>query len=57
MLLALDAAAAGPALAWEPSRGGALFPHLYGPLRRADVLWARPLTDGPDGPLPPADLA
>jgi uncharacterized protein (DUF952 family) len=57
MLLALDAGAVGPALAWEPSRGGALFPHLHGPLRRADVLWARPLTDGSDGPLPPAGLA
>jgi uncharacterized protein (DUF952 family) len=43
MLLAVDADAAGPALAWEPSRGGALFPHLYRPLRRADVLWAKPL--------------
>ena len=26
-----------PALRWETSRGGALFPHLYRPLRRADV--------------------
>ena len=31
------------ALRWEPSRGGALFPHLYRPLRLADVAWARPL--------------
>jgi uncharacterized protein (DUF952 family) len=30
-------------LRWEPSRGGALFPHLYGPLRRVDVLWHAPL--------------
>jgi uncharacterized protein (DUF952 family) len=22
----------GEALVWEPSRGGALFPHIYGPL-------------------------
>lgn len=43
MLLALEAEALGAALRWEPSRGGALFPHLYGPLRLADVLWARPL--------------
>ena len=43
MLLALEADALGAALKWEPSRGGALFPHLYGPLRLADVLWARPL--------------
>jgi uncharacterized protein (DUF952 family) len=32
-----------PALRWEPSRGGALFPHLYRPLTRADVVWIRPL--------------
>ena len=43
VLLALEAGALGDALRWEPSRGGALFPHLYGPLRLADVLWHRPL--------------
>lgn len=50
-LLAVDADAAGAAIRWEPSRGGALFPHLYRPLARADVLWARPLGDGeiPEG--------
>jgi uncharacterized protein (DUF952 family) len=32
VLLQIDAAALGGALKWEPSRGGALFPHLYGPL-------------------------
>lgn len=37
------------ALRWEPSRGGALFPHLYRPLRRDDVIWARALPLGPDG--------
>jgi len=48
MLLALDPATLGPGLRWEPARGGDLFPHLYGPLRMADVLWAAPLplTDG-----------
>ncbi len=56
-LLAVDADAAGDAIRWEPSRGGALFAHLYRPLRRADVLWARPIADGPDGPLPPEGLA
>ena len=46
--LAVDEAPPGPTLRWEPSRGGALFPHLYRPLARADVLWAPPLpsTDG-----------
>jgi uncharacterized protein (DUF952 family) len=49
MLLALEAKALGDALKWEPSRGGDLFPHLYGPLRRADVAWARALPLGTDG--------
>ncbi len=30
-------------LKWEPSRGGALFPHLYRPLRINDILWDKPL--------------
>lgn len=47
MLVAVDVEAAGPALRWEPSRGGALFPHLYRPLERTDVIWARPLDAGP----------
>ena len=42
-LLALEADNLGDALKWEPSRGGALFPHLYGPLRLADVVWSKPL--------------
>jgi uncharacterized protein (DUF952 family) len=41
MVLVVDAEALGAALKWEPSRGGALFPHLYGPLARAQVLEAR----------------
>lgn len=36
-------------LRWEPSRGGALFPHLYGALTLADVLWHRPLPLTEDG--------
>lgn len=43
-LVACDDAALGPALRWEPSRGGTLFPHLHRPLRRADVAWIRPVT-------------
>jgi len=43
VLLALEADALGDALRWEPSRGGALFPHLYRALRLSDVLWYRPL--------------
>jgi uncharacterized protein (DUF952 family) len=33
----------GDAVRWEPSRGGALFPHLYGPLPLAAVRSARSL--------------
>jgi len=33
----------------EPSRGGDLFPHLYGSLSLTAVLWAVPLTLGADG--------
>ncbi|SPF77914.1 DUF952 domain-containing protein [Pseudoprimorskyibacter insulae] len=43
LLLAFDANALGEALKWEVSRGGALFPHLYAPLRLADVLWHKVL--------------
>jgi len=49
ILLALDSDALGPMLKWEPSRGGALFPHLYRSLRLSDVVWHRPLPLGPDG--------
>ena len=45
VLVAVDAGAAGEAVRWEVSRGGALFAHLYRPLRMADVLWARPLDE------------
>ncbi len=49
MLIAVDADKLGPALRWEPSRGGALFPHLYRALPLSAVLWARPLPDESDG--------
>jgi uncharacterized protein (DUF952 family) len=43
MLLAVEAGALGGALKWEPSRGGALFPHLYRALHLKDVVWSKPL--------------
>ena len=49
VLLTIDADRLGAALKWEPSRGGALFPHLYGALPLDAVLWAAPLPLGPDG--------
>jgi len=57
MLVAIDEALLGDALVWEPSRGGDMFPHLYGPLPIAATLWTRPLATGADGaPTIPADL-
>jgi uncharacterized protein (DUF952 family) len=49
MLVAVDADALGPALKWERSRGGALFPHLYAALPVSAVRWARPLPEEADG--------
>jgi uncharacterized protein (DUF952 family) len=48
ILLEVDAGLLGAALKWEPSRGGHLFPHLYGPLPVAAVVKAHdlPLVDG-----------
>ena len=43
MLAAIDAGALGSALKWEPSRGGALFPHLYGDLPFSAIRWSRVL--------------
>ena len=48
-LAAIDAEALGKDLRWEPSRGGALFPHLYAPLAMSAVVWSRPLPLGSDG--------
>ena len=49
LLAAFETDALGPALRWEASRGGDLFPHLYGPLRVADALWVKDLSWGADG--------
>jgi uncharacterized protein (DUF952 family) len=49
VLAAVDAEALGSDLRWEPSRGGALFPHLYRRLRRDEVAWTAPLPLGADG--------
>jgi uncharacterized protein (DUF952 family) len=43
VLVAVAAEDLSGALKWEPSRGGALFPHLYGVLPMAAVRWAKPL--------------
>ena len=38
LLVCLDAARLGDALRYEPSRGGELFPHLYGSFHTDEVL-------------------
>jgi uncharacterized protein (DUF952 family) len=43
VLVAVDGDALGTRLKWEPSRGGALFPHLYGDLQLSAVLRVDPL--------------
>jgi uncharacterized protein (DUF952 family) len=49
LLIAVDAEPLGPALRYEPSRGGDLFPHLYGAMPLSAVRWTAPLRLGPDG--------
>ena len=49
VLVAVHVAALGSALRYEPSRGGALFPHLYGTLTLSAVRWVKPLPLGPEG--------
>ena len=49
ILIAVDAGALADALKWEVSRGGDLFPHLYGALPLTAVRWAKPLPLGGDG--------
>ena len=39
----------GEALKWEPSRGGALFPHLYGPMPVAAAASIEPVPDSTAG--------
>jgi uncharacterized protein (DUF952 family) len=43
VLVTVDAETLGERLKWEPSRGGALFPHLYGDLHLQAVRNVEPL--------------
>lgn len=55
VLVGFAPAALGAALRWEPSRGGALFPHLYAPLPApAGRLLAWRPRAGDDWQAPPA---
>jgi uncharacterized protein (DUF952 family) len=49
LLVAFEAEALGVALKWEPSRGGALFPHLYAPLPTNAAVETRSLSLDAEG--------
>ena len=49
LLIAVEGDKLGDALKWEPSRGGALFPHLYDALDLNAVEWVKPLPLKADG--------
>jgi uncharacterized protein (DUF952 family) len=51
LLVSVEAERLGPELKWEVSRGGALFPHLYGPLATGLAVSVTPL------PNPAGDAA
>lgn len=51
-IAAVDLGALGDAVKWEESRGGALFPHIYGvPLTLDVVLAYGPMEREPDGSI------
>ena len=49
LLVSVDADSLGDELKWEPSRGGALFPHLYAPLSIESVVKSTEMPLGKDG--------
>jgi uncharacterized protein (DUF952 family) len=48
VLAAVDLSRLGDTVRWEPSRGGQLFPHIYGVLPMAAVVAVGPLELTPD---------
>lgn len=58
VLIEVNAALVADNLRWEPSRGGQLFPHIYGVLPVAAVTRFRPLSLDENGQvIIPEDLA
>ena len=54
MLIAVDAQKVVHKLKWEASRGGQLFPHIYGALEMSEVVWAKALAwNGTQHAFPP----
>jgi uncharacterized protein (DUF952 family) len=56
LVLEVEADDLGAALRWEPSRGGDLFPHLYGPLEATRVRSVAEAPLGEDGTPQLGDL-
>lgn len=56
MLLAVKTEDVSSAIKWEPSRGGDLFPHLYGPLAVKQVRWSAPASVSETGEANLPDL-
>jgi uncharacterized protein (DUF952 family) len=46
VLVAVDRDAIADTIKDEPSRGGVLFPHIYGVLPMDAVVWCEPIVDG-----------
>lgn len=51
MLVEVDLTALADDVVWEPSRGGALFPHIYGVLPVSATRNPRPLSVSADGQM------
>ncbi|CDO60148.1 FIG005495: hypothetical protein [Candidatus Phaeomarinobacter ectocarpi] len=49
VIVAVDSRPLGAALKWEESRGGQLFPHLYGVLPTSAALWVKSLPMDDEG--------
>jgi uncharacterized protein (DUF952 family) len=49
LLVAVDVNRLIAPLKWERSRGGDLFPHLYGMLPVSAAIWIEPMPIGADG--------
>jgi len=56
LLIAVEDSALGPALKYETSRGGDLFPHLYAALPLSAVRWTKPIMRNDNGFVLPLDL-
>ena len=51
LLVAVEVETLGDALRFEPSRGGALFPHIYGPLPASAVTATKRFSVDADGSM------